>query len=108
MVFKCLYCGSSSINNNKLSFHSFPKDQRKNLWLSILNLASAGQWDKICSNHFKSQDYYVHGSKKKLVYDAVPIQDVLKNKDENDSNQVQSPETPLYQSKRYLTDKYVI
>ncbi|KAF0713132.1 THAP-type domain-containing protein, partial [Aphis craccivora] len=62
MVYKCLYCGSTSKNNDDaVSFHRFPKDQRRYLWLDSLGLSNAGMWDKICSRHFNPQHFIVGG-----------------------------------------------
>ncbi|KAF0765516.1 protein PF14 0175 isoform X3 [Aphis craccivora] len=75
MVYKCLYCGSTSKNNDDaVSFHRFPKDQRRYLWLDSLGLSNAGMWDKICSRHFNPQHFIVdslskHHSSSKTVED---------------------------------------
>ncbi|KMQ91528.1 thap domain-containing protein [Lasius niger] len=60
----------------KVSFHSFPKDPAtRNLWIDILKLdaASIPVAARICSDHFKEEDYDKRTLIARLFRNALPI-----------------------------------
>ncbi|CAG4945242.1 unnamed protein product [Parnassius apollo] len=75
MVFSCCVkgCRSESYPGCGLSFHSFPvKEDALKAWLKVVPVKGSTKYKKVCSNHFKSQDFVIQGARKRLTANAVP------------------------------------
>ncbi|KAF0765904.1 THAP-type domain-containing protein [Aphis craccivora] len=66
-------CRKNSKQNENLSFHLFPKDYRKQLWMDALQLKQISSWNRVCSTQFSVQSYMNNGSRNVLVRDAIPF-----------------------------------
>ncbi|XP_037523600.2 DNA transposase THAP9 [Rhipicephalus sanguineus] len=82
MVYCCVpFCKSSGRTSNGISFHEFPVTDVRLLWLKKISRQSEGPgkepWipsdrSKVCSLHFKAEDYKQGLKSKRLKPDAVP------------------------------------
>ncbi|CAG4935527.1 unnamed protein product [Parnassius apollo] len=75
MVFSCCVkgCRSESYPECGLSFHSFPvKEDALKAWIKVVPVKGSTKYKKVCSNHFKSQDFVIQGARKRLTANAVP------------------------------------
>ncbi|XP_022174449.1 uncharacterized protein LOC111042555 isoform X2 [Myzus persicae] len=93
MVLTCVFCKNNAHRNPDLSFHSFPKDsERKKIWLHNLRLQNAKPWHRICSNHFKVNDFSSDTLKLRILNtNAIPHSNIDKQictiiETENDEN----------------------
>ena len=55
---KCTVCGSTKTGDPSASFHRFPKDARRAIWLSVFDIAEEAlrPSTRVCSRHFPGGD----------------------------------------------------
>ncbi|XP_022160963.1 uncharacterized protein LOC111030968 [Myzus persicae] len=73
MVHICVVCKSKSNTNEELSFHLFPKDDRRGAWMQAFGLTEVSNWHSVCSKHFDEEHFISSGGQMILLRDAVPL-----------------------------------
>ena len=48
------------------------KEDALQAWLKVIPVKGSTKYKKVCSNHFKTQDFVVQGARKRLTANAVP------------------------------------
>ncbi|KAL2740518.1 THAP domain-containing protein 6-like isoform X2 [Vespula squamosa] len=83
MVLSCLVC-KLKINtaDKSVSFHKFPKNENtKTKWLQVLDIADIKPSSRICSHHFKAEDFTLGtlNLKLRLKWTAIPSVNLKRN-----------------------------
>ncbi|KAF7417869.1 hypothetical protein HZH68_000522 [Vespula germanica] len=83
MVLSCLVC-KLKINtaDKSVSFHKFPKNENtKTKWLQVLDIADIKPSSRICSHHFKAEDFTLGtlNLKLRLKWTAIPSINLKRN-----------------------------
>lgn len=83
MVLSCLVC-KLKINtaDKSVSFHKFPKNENtKTKWLRVLDIADIKPSSRICSHHFKAEDFTLGtlNLKLRLKWTAIPSINLKRN-----------------------------
>ena len=75
----CLpFCKSDSKRDKKISFHEFPLDNNlRSAWLKAVSHKNfhpneASNSSRVCSKHFKDEDYVPHLKRRRLKPKSVP------------------------------------